>query len=257
MTPSDDGVYTVTIPGEGTAENVVLLEGEEYVFFVDENTNGVRDDGEETISIDEVSVELEVADDEEIFKVTLNQGLNYRSFEHLPIKTDSCELIKELNKDTVALVTLIARFESGDFEVTSYREDTEDPVSGSCFPVVPGRGYVIRALSDVGEVSLAGYRLTKPAGVAFQNPGWHLIGVNGAGKSYTASSVIDAIDAVNEDIDADNVTRWAEDRSIYMGLQKEADEGGEMQTYGFDFPVEGQKAYFVRIVTGSGVWNPE
>ena len=81
--------------------------------------------------------------------------------------------------------------------------------------------------------------------------GWNLIGVHGSDTSYTASSLIDSIDA-NELLDADNVSEWSAGLSRYSGLQKE--DGEE---YGFDFPIDDHIGYFVRIVEGSGIWQPE
>jgi hypothetical protein len=258
LTPTQDGVYNIDIPGEGSATNVKLSADEPYFFYVDENGNDQQDENEEAIDLNQYSVELEVSDDIELFEIELSQGLNYISFEYLPDNTDSCKLIKEINDETDVLVTMISRFESGDFESTSFREDTDDPVSGACFPVIPGRGYVIRALEEpTDSVGLQGYKLLAPAEVSFDSPGWHLIGVNGNGKSYTADSLIDSIDELNEEIDADNVTRWEKSRDMYLGLQKETTEEGEENVYGFDFPIKSKTAYFVRTISGAGVWTPE
>jgi hypothetical protein len=185
----------------------------------------------------------------------LVEGLNFVSFEYLPEEVDSCELVALLDSTSASGITQLARFESGIFEVSSYQRESGHPAGGTCFPVVPGRGYVVKALGG-DEVAYNGHRLTEPAGVAFDSPGWHLIGVNGAGKVYTASSLIDSVDEV-EELDADNVTQWDVSKYRYEGLQKEASDGGEMEVYGFDFPIEGGVSYFVRLLEGSAVWTPE
>jgi hypothetical protein len=145
---------------------------------------------------------------------------------------------------------MLARFESGAFEVTSYRADAGGEVSGDCFPVVPGRGYVVRSYVDK-EVALSGFPLSEPAQVGLDSPGWHLIGVNGASDSYTALSLIDSMNDVDS-VTVDNVTQWDHDSSRYEGLQKENEE-----VYGFDFPIEDKIGYFVRVSEGSGVWTPD
>lgn len=251
LIPTDDGVYDINVPGVGTLVGIAMLEGEEYVIFIDENENGVYDEGEELVDLGEYAVELTVDTEASAFSVSLAEGVNYVSFEYVPEKTDSCELIKELNGALPEMeVSLLARFESGEFEVTNYRADLEGEVSGSCFPVVPGRGYVVRSYVEK-EVALTGNRLTAPAQVAFDSPGWHLIGVNGAGKVYTAESLLDSVDSV-EGLDADNVTQWSPDKYRYEGLQKEGNE-----VYGFDFTLDPGVSYFVRVADGSGIWTPE
>ena len=103
---------------------------------------------------------------------------------------------------------------------------------------------------------MSGYKLKEPAGVAFDTPGWHLVGVNGASTEYTAESLLDSIDTV-ETLDADNVTKWGVGLAKYEGLQKESDTSDTMQVYGFDYPIRSTEGYFVRIVEGSGTWTPE
>jgi hypothetical protein len=251
FSPEEDGVYTITFPDGGLVENIVLLEGETYQFFIDGNNNGVKDEGEEYIELKGLSLEITVDETLSVFTVSLSPGLNYVSFSHLPRSADSCEFIKELNGDTEDReVTMLARFESGAFDVTSYRADAGGEVSGDCFPVVPGRGYVVRSYVSK-EVPLGGFALSEPAQVGLDSPGWHLIGVNGSSRSFTALSVIDGMNTI-EGLMVDNVTQWDHDSSRYEGLQKENDE-----VYGFDFPIDDRIGYFVRVSEGSGVWTPE
>jgi hypothetical protein len=131
------------------------------------------------------------------------------------------------------------------FEVTSYRKDVETPVTGNCFPVVPGRGYVLRTFGQT-TIDYAGYDLTEAAEV-YIIEGWNLVGVNGVkSNKYTAEGLIDHVGTQN--MEADNVTKWREDASKYDGLQKE-----EGELYGFDFPLYNNRAYFLRVTEGEGV----
>jgi len=249
FTPEAEGVYSVIIPGRGVASNVVMTTERQYQFFIDLNTNGVRDEEEELIDLGQYSVELIVSEDLEMLSIDLHVGYNYVSFEVLPELRDSCELIKSMNVSGSGFVTLLARFESGAFQATSYRSDT-NTISGDCFPVVPGRGYIIRSFANE-TVTIAGYALSQPAPVSFDVSGWHLIGVNGSSRQYTAETLIDRVNLL-DGITADNVTSWDSSVSRYAGIQKEDDT-----VYGFDFPVETGIGYFVRIAEGAGVWTPE
>ncbi|MDD3661452.1 MAG: fibronectin type III domain-containing protein [Candidatus Dojkabacteria bacterium] len=250
MTPDENGLYSVTVPGVGVVESVRLVEGQGYTLFVDDNGNGMMDGDEKQLDLCSTLLEVTVDTTESTFELTVSEGLNFVSFEYLPALTDSCELIVDMNAVTTDLgVTMVGRFESGKFQATSYRRDT-GTVSGDCFPVVPGRGYVLRSFVDM-ELLLAGYSLTAPAPVDFNVPGWHLMGINGAGRIYTAESLIDSINAI-EGATADNVTKWDAPVSRYEGLQKTG-----AQVYGFDFPLETGRGYFVRISAGGGVWTPE
>ena len=253
--PDSTGVYDIVIPGEGIAEDVLLLDGLEYIFYFDTNGNGVWDEGEEQITVEGLTVDLTLNDSVEAVEIDLVKGLNFVSFEHLPEAVDSCELIEELDTESERGITQLARFESGAFEAVSFRRDLADPPAGDCFPVVPGRGYVIKS-NGTGKSGFSGYRLKKPAGVLFDTAGWHLIGVNGGGRTYTASSLIDSIDKV-EGLDADNVTKWISKASKYDGLQKEADDAGQMMTFGFDYIIEPGVGYFVRIAEAGAVWTPD
>ncbi len=252
--PSGDGVYDIEIPGIGSKTGLRMVDGKEYVFYVDVNGNGEVDpDIDEAVEVGEYDIDVSVDTSKEIFEVDLDSGYNFVSFEYMPSETDSCEILADMNEQSGVLMTQLARFESGRFEVTSYRDDT-DTTSGECFPVVPGRGYVVRSFGD-DTVALDGYSLNEAADVSFDTAGWHLIGVNGASTVYTAESLLDAIDEV-EGLDADNVTQWEADKSKYEGLQKEEDDSGEMQVYGFDFPINDGQGYFVRVADGAGVWSP-
>lgn len=55
----------------------------------------------------------------------------------------------------------------------------------------------------------------------------------------------------------DNVSRWSSDKGRYDGLQKEQDENGLYQVYGFDFPIIASSGYFVRVLQGQGTWTPD
>ena len=196
------------------------------------------------------TVELIVDDELTTVAFELSSGYNFVSLSALPDEADSCQLILNLNRTSDGTISKLGRFESGRFEVTSYNTDIESPVVGDCFPVVPGRGYVVFT-PDATTSTYAGYDLVEPAPVSFDSAGWHLIGVNGGAKSYTAVTLIDSIDSEGT-INVDNVTEWSRAASRYSGVQKTDDV-----VYGFDFPINVDRGYFVLVKEGQGTWVPE
>jgi hypothetical protein len=251
LKPLEDGVYEIEVPGVTERSEVAMKAETQYSFYIDYNNNQIRDEDEELIDLSEGVVDIKYDDSKKVYEKDLKAGLNFVSFNHLPSTVNSCQLIKELNKDKgeSGRVTQIARFESGKFELTTYRQDIESPVGGTCFPVIPGKGYVIRTLGDTA-VLYGGYDLTEGADMIL-NSGWNLIGVNGIEKDYTAEELIGEFNR-NDEFLVNNITRWRTEASRYDGIQKEEDE-----IYGFDFPIYKDEGYFIRVVEGKGRWSFE
>ena len=88
-------------------------------------------------------------------------------------------------------------------------------------------------------------------------PGWNLIGVYGTKvKQYTAKSMLQDINAFEEiDFTADIVNGWDQEAQSYEGFVLENTNGLESE-YGFDFPINTLKSYFVRVANGNGNWQP-
>lgn len=249
----ETGVYTLDIPGYGTAENVTLYEGGEYMFYIDQNGDGVASDDE--IIVMDRAIDIQVNKEKSIFTYDLQEGYNFVSFPYLMDETDSYEVIKQMNEGLdKPYITSISRYYSGNFDVTEYRGDM-DELFGPQFTVIPGWGYIVRSHSDV-TISMEGKDVAAPVGIDFPTQGWYLVGVHGSSTAYTAESLIDSIDAT-QPLDADNVTQWEQTKALYEGLQKSADDSGQMQVYGFDFTIDESKAYFVRIVEGGEIWKPQ
>jgi hypothetical protein len=254
--PEKSGVYEVDIPGKGSTQEVKMEEGVSYAFYVDENGNGQKDKDEEVIELDR-AVDITVEEKSRVFKYDLNAGYNFVSFPFLPNNRKSYDFLEELNESVMgdAKIYSVSRYYSG-FQISEYREDVAGSGYGPEFPVVPGWGYVIKSSSDT-RVSIGGQEVTEPVGVVFPSEGWFLLGVHGANREYTAESLIDNISG-KEHFDANNVTEWQSEASKYNGLSKDKDEDGNMQVYGFDFPIEDQLGYFVRITETNGeTWTPE
>lgn len=248
------GKYAVEFGGYISQEFVTFEDGVKVGFFIDSNANGVYDEGDEMVTPEGYSVEVE--SQAKLYKYNLLEGFNFISF---PFVIDAgfennsaSELLNHLNGLEETNVYSIAKFESGRWIVMENR-DGEDYGSDD-FQIIPGKGYVIKVGHDMGLV-ISGKKIVSPTAVYF-NTGWNLIGVHGTDKEFTAESLIDQIDA-DEAFDADNVTKWNFNTAKYEGLQKEAGTSGEMQVYGFDYTIYDSAGYFVRIDEGQGNWLPE
>jgi hypothetical protein len=73
------------------------------------------------------------------------------------------------------------------------------------FAVENGRGYFIRA-GKSSRVSFSGAPITQPMSVTL-NAGWNLIAIQGSGTTYTAQTLLDAINAQGGA--CDQVARWS------------------------------------------------
>jgi hypothetical protein len=121
------------------------------------------------------------------------------------------------------------------------------------FQLLPGVGYVIKAKRDV-NISIVGQPVqletTEDSSPIYFNTGWNLIGLYGTNiKSYIAKTLLEDINT--GDMTAINVTDWVENSQMYEGFQ--VVDGEE---YGFDYPLNTLESYFVRILEGSGNWQP-
>ena len=163
------------------------------------------------------------------------------------------DLVNKINEANEDSVFSIAHYDSG-WKIVGVNGGEFDTNN---FNIVPGKGYLIKMKRDT-TVTFSGKEIiyesdSDSAPINF-NPGWNLVGLYGTNtKSYTAESLIDGINGYSEaEITADNVTRWPVELGRYQGLQKE-----EGEVYGFDFPLVFSEAYFVRVVDGGGIWQPE
>lgn len=256
FSPNEDGIYTLELPDGTIIEDVSMSKDINYTFFVDSNSDG-EITSDETVQLASVT-SIQVKKQSSLFNYTLEDGYNFVSFPFIPEERSSFDLIEKLNESDEISVTQIARYNSGKFEVSSFRSDINDEPSGDNFPITPGWGYLLRVYGD-GNIDLAGQEVADSVELVFPHEGWYLSGVHGSSKSYTAESLIDSIND-EEGLTVDNVTRWYTDTAKYEGLQKEKGEDGNSEVYGFDFAIEENKSYFVRVSDleeAEARWKPE
>lgn len=232
-------------------------EGESFPIFIDTNSNGIYDESE--VMLTENPSQLTVSKVSEAYEYEFKKGFNFVSFPMVMSDNNtSLEFLNYVNGESDNSLYSISKFE-GTWVITGSNGESYD-VDG--FQLVPGKGYLVKSKKDFSITLMGKEVLFEESGdetpIALA-PGWNLIGLYGSNvKSYTAESLIDAINVYSEvDFTADNVTKWTISKARYEGLQKENDDQGTTQVYGFDYPLNLQQAYFVKVTTGSGNWNPD
>ena len=234
-------------------------EGIQTLLYFDENKNGIFDEGVD-INLSENSSLLNIAPVELAYAYHLEQGFNFVSLPFL------LELDGSPTTAAMLLQYLNQKFENSIYSIAKYNSSWEivgqnvEIYSANDFQLLPGQGYVIKAKKDL-DITLKGQPVTfesttDEAPVTFF-PGWNLIGVYGTkAKVYTAKTLLQDINSFEEiDFTADIVNGWDQDAQSYEGFVLENTNGIESE-YGFDFPINTLKSYFVRVADGKGNWQP-
>ncbi len=251
------GSYTVTIDGE--RYHFMVPEGTtdatQLTLFIDTNGNGVQDSGEETVDTNSYTISINKESD--VFSYSLKQGINFVSFPFVFKDTENqmaSTVLAYLNEQYNGNFYSISYYDSSAGRWVTKEQRGEDTYGSEDFQIIPGLGYIIKTKAAM-MIELNGNAVAEAIPVTM-NTGWNLIAIHGSETSYTAESLIDSID-LTETMDADNVTQFNAQQYGYEGLQKSLDTSSQMQVYGFDFPLYEKNAYFVRIVSGAGDWQPE
>lgn len=256
------GTYTFEWNGETYAFRVIEEQIEanngELDIYIDVNNNQMYDSEDEKLT--KYGSQIKISTSVRTYDYNLRTGYNFISTPFLvsnPNTRTAASLLDTLNKQYIDAFYSISKFDGTWKAVgqSSILYDTND------FQLVPGEGYVIYAKEDI-DISIIGQPVkfdeTGDSAPVLFNLGWNLVGLYGSGiRNYTAESLLDGLNSYQEiDFTADNVSKWDEEVQMYEGLQKTY-ENGTPAVYGFDFPLQTQKAYFVRVLEGSGNWNPE
>jgi hypothetical protein len=235
-----------------TSNNYNVEDGGVLV-YIDENDNGVYDDGVD-IKVSDIASSINIVATKQKYSYDLTEGLNFVSFPYLISNQDfrtAASLLQQLNEVYNDSIFSISRFDGGQWKMVGQNSQLYD---NNDFQLLPGVGYVIKAKRDV-SISIVGQPVqletTEDSSPIYFNTGWNLIGLYGTNiKSYTAKTLLE--DISSGDMTAVNVTDWVENRQMYEGFQ--VVDGEE---YGFDYPLNTLESYFVRIKEGSGNWQPQ
>lgn len=231
-----------------------------YLVYLDKDNNG-------TYSVDSDVLLSDLGQEVVLKQLTQNQplalkrGYNFVSFpiyfSDEKIRTAS-GFVSEMNKKSNNAILQMGKYD-GSWKVVGNNGDLYD---NNDFQIIPGEGYVIKSSVNV-TIYLDGYPIKYETSEdnlpIYFNEGWNLIGLYGSNtKSYTAETLIDDVNNYDPvDFTAVNVSKFDTSKQRYDGLQKETDESGVMEVYGFDFPLYEWNSYFVKIKEGRGIWKPE
>ncbi|MBD3329183.1 hypothetical protein GF357_01685 [Candidatus Dojkabacteria bacterium] len=260
----EGGQYIFTIDGK---EYSALVSGDsdKVILYLDENNNGKYDKDIDQRLSKEIS-DLKISKTASAYKYELRPGFNFVAFpfliadEELRVASNLLDYInkKALSNSPQSKIYSISTYDAK-WEIVASNSGNYD---SNDFQIIPGRGYVIKSNTG-GNFTIFGSEIiyeTKldSAPVNF-NQGWNLIGVYGSkSKDYTAETLVDGINSFDEnDFVADNVSYWASDKQRFSGLVKETNLNGPPEVYGTDFRIDSDKGYFVRIISGAGLWEPD
>jgi hypothetical protein len=243
------GFYDMEVEGLAEIENVPALEkGEHRLFYVEANgIDGFQmpkdpDDPQpgEDILLRSNALRIRYKTTASSQLLELRKGNNIISFDYIPKigkeeSTKASDLLRYLQEKGY-VVGFMSYFDGGRWKGVLV---DQDGISGTDFSLLPGRGYLIRSLSDI-SIQVPVYEIRDSIPIPL-SAGWNLVGVHGYSRAYTAGSLIDSINLI-EGLTADNVSWWPVSKGRYEGLQ--ITDGTE---YGFDFPITTTNGYFVRI----------
>jgi hypothetical protein len=259
----ESGIYTFEVNGTTymffvEKESLEANDGK-ILIFIDNDSNGTYDEGVDT-KVSDFGSKILISTIQKEYSYKLEQGFNFVSFPFLNVNKSArtaLGLLEMLNTLTNGSVYSIAKYDSN-WEIVG--KNGEAYLSND-FQLIPGQGYVIKVTKDV-EVSIQGYPIKfdseEDSAPITLFTGWNLIGIYGSKtKVYTAKSLLQDINAFKEiDFTVDIVNGWDYETQNYEGFVLEDTNGIETE-YGFNFPINTLKSYFVRVQNGKGNWQPQ
>ncbi len=219
------------------------------LIFIDKDGNGIYDEGTDT-KVSELASKIAISTIQKEYSYKLKQGFNFVSFPFLVSNQEyrtAASLLKKLNDIYEDSIYSIAKYD-GSWKVVGQNVEL---YSANDFQLIPGQGYVIKAKDDV-TIDVWGkpikYDKDSPNAPVTLFKGWNLVGLYGSGvKQYTAKTLLEDINKYERvDFSADNVSKWDNELQSYEGFVLENTNGIESE-YGFDFPINTFKSYFVRV----------
>jgi hypothetical protein len=230
-----EGVYSYKYNGK--TYTITIDEATKARVFLDDNKNNEKDSSEKYLDQVATIKQVEIESVTKTYSYVFKPGYNFVSFPFVfgEESNQASELLATLKKN--GNFVLVSQYDGGWKTITS--TDSSTP-SGNAFAIQPGKGYVIRLLqSEPATVRFTGFPIKESATVSLTR-GWNLIGVYNPNKPYLATTLISGI--LKKNVEAINVTKF--DDALYSGIQIEGDK-----KYGFDFPIEYNKGYFINVRT--------
>lgn len=259
----ESGIYTFEVDGTTymffVEKEALEANDGKILIFIDKDSNGIYNEGIDT-KVSDFGSKILISTIQKEYTYNLKQGFNFVSFPFLNVNESArtaLGLLEMLNTLTNGSVYSIAKYDSN-WEIVGKNGDT---YLSNDFQLIPGQGYVIKVTKDV-EISIQGYpvefdSLDDTAPITLFT-GWNLIGVYGSKtKVYTAKTLLQDINSFEQvDFTADIVNGWDQEAQSYEGFVLESTNGIETE-YGFNFPINTLKSYFVRVQNGKGNWQPK
>lgn len=259
----EQGIYSFKNKGEtyffDISEESLKANNGNVLIFIDKNDNGEYDKDTD-IKVSTLGSQIEITTIQKNYTYSLKEGFNFVSFPFVVAYDEyrtAASLLKQLNSVYGDIIYSISKFD-GSWKVVGQNLELYD---NNDFQLLPGQGYVIKAKEDI-DIVIPGkpikYESSEETAPIYLSQGWNLIGIYGTNvKSYTAKSMLQDINNFNNiDFTANNVTKWESDTQRYEGYQLNITDGVEKE-YGFDYPIDILKSYFVRVENGTGNWQPE
>lgn len=259
----EPGTYSFKNKGEtyffDISEESLKANNGNVLIFIDKNDNGEYDKDTD-IKVSTLGSQIEITTIQKNYTYSLKEGFNFVSFPFVVAYDEyrtAASLLKQLNSVYGDIIYSISKFD-GSWKVVGQNLELYD---NNDFQLLPGQGYVIKAKEDI-DIVIPGkpikYESSEETAPIYLSQGWNLLGIYGTNvKSYTAKSMLQDINNFNNiDFTANNVTKWESDTQRYEGYQLNITDGVEKE-YGFDYPIDILKSYFVRVENGTGNWQPE
>lgn len=247
---STDSNYVVSFIESGTYQiktdkdefSAFVVGDTETILFVESNNEPGFQAGEKLLDLSTSTIEVTKVNS--AHKHNLKRGINIISFPYMPATEANKPLTAAAFLDSINkgsdIVQSITYFENGAWDGGLVTPGAGETVpSGRDFPLQFGKGYLVVANLDA-TIEVPGFDILDPIPLAFKS-GWNLIGIHGYNTPYTAHSFANSITALGT-VTADNVTKWDTAKGRYEGIQV-----SQNTLYGFDYPIQTDLGYFVRI----------
>lgn len=256
------GQYKVTVNGRDYLARV-QNDSQKTILYIDTNGNGEYDQDSDQKVSKSVS-DLRISKTASAYKYKLRTGFNFVAFpfvvqdENLRVASNLIKYINSSSNSDESKVYSISIYHS-QWKIVAENSGSYD---ANDFQIIPGRGYVIKSNGSV-SFTLYGndviYETERDSAPVRFNTGWNLVSVYGSKiPDYSAESFIDSINTYeNGTMVCDNVSYWASEKQRYSSLVKETRIGSPPEVYGTNFNISPMKGYFVRVLSGSGEWNPD
>jgi hypothetical protein len=230
------GVYSIRLDSFQPIYGVYIEDQERLRFFLDDNNNGIKDEGEEFVEVDESQLEINRTSISRNYN--LSAGWNLIALPLLTEDVSRASDIFDFIESRGGSVMQIANYQGNTWEM--YGERGRAPF-GSDFNILPGKGYFVK-MQENFQFLIDGDEISDPVPIFIDN-GWNLVGVVSPQRQFNSEVFIQSL---NEDnISADTVSQF--ENGIYTSVVLD-----DEVLFGNNFRMIDKRGYFVRVDSGGG-----